>query len=197
MKKIVILFQFVFIPMLLMAQGQCNRCHGAGKIKTRYGMASYGVNNKKIKCQHCGQWIYASEVHWDTCPTCRGTGRSSSKRNNRRNDASSDDWMAYLTPQEMAVVNEIREQLKPRREYIKCDACNGSGRCKQCGGVQTALDINATHDCWVCQGSGYCIGCKGTGFSGSRIVDPPNKQQLLQRLAYYSKIASQRMHGGK
>lgn len=176
-----------------MAQSLCQRCHGTGKIKTRFGMSSYGVNNKKIQCHNCGRWIYTNEVHWDTCPSCNGTGRSSNKRNRRHNDSSADDWMAYLTPQEQMAVNEIREQLKPHREYIKCDACNGTGRCKQCGGVQTALDINATHDCWVCRGSGYCIGCKGTGFSGSKIVDPPNKQQLLQRLAYYSRIASQRM----
>ena len=201
--RILFFLMFLFIGNIAgteaVAQSKCSRCHGTGNMKTRFGMSTHGVTNRKVKCQYCGQWILVSEVHYDTCTSCGGTGRSgtSSSRRSSRNQATSDDWMSYLTPQEYAIVTEIKESMKPQRKYIPCKACKSTGTCQRCGGIQTALDLDAPFHCPQCGGSGYCIACNGKGNQGYMVVDPPNYKYLQQRLAYYCKIATNRQLGYK
>ena len=158
-------------------------------------VAAYNEYNDESAMDVEVDWI----CHYDTCTSCGGTGRSgtSSSRRSSRNQATSDDWMSYLTPQEYAIVTEIKESMKPQRKYIPCKACKSTGTCQRCGGIQTALDLDAPFHCPQCGGSGYCIACNGKGNQGYMVVDPPNYKYLQQRLAYYCKIATNRQLGYK
>lgn len=48
------------------------------------------------------------------------------------------------------------------RSGRRCDACDGTGRCAQCGGVPFPEDGYGSL-CDVCDGSGRCVECDGRG----------------------------------
>ncbi len=54
---------------------ECNKCRGTGDIFTTSTVAAYG-NDKKVRCEHCGQEHWASTVHHHKkCDNCNGTGK--------------------------------------------------------------------------------------------------------------------------
>lgn len=54
--------------------------------------------------------------------------------------------------------------IEPRT--VDCPDCNGSGRCQECGGKDSA-------DCVVCEGSTVCIECGGAGQVDEDEKEPP------------------------
>ena len=177
----------------MLAQSVCSACHGYGKVRTRVGMSTYGISNEKELCSKCGKWIYAGEDHYDTCTKCGGTGLSSRTANSSE-DVSGDHWMIYLTPQETEVVNNLFKALMPHMEHITCTVCNGTGKCKLCGGIVN-ISFDAMNTCLLCGGGGYCVACRGAGTNGVRYAEPQNKQQILDNIKMYIGLAEKRRSG--
>ncbi len=202
MKKAHTLFLLLFFAVFVyssdaLAQTRCFKCHGSGRMQTRYKTSTYGMNSKKIQCQHCKQWILDSEEHFDRCTNCNGSGYATSARQQARNqqyNESSSEWMSYLTPEEVSVVMNLFDSLKPQIEHVNCSVCNGTGKCKICGGVQV-FSLDATGYCWVCQGVGHCLTCNGRGVNGVRSVEPQNKEQILKYIQSYVELANKRRNG--
>lgn len=48
------------------------------------------------------------------------------------------------------------------KEWHNCSQCNGTGRCKYCGGSGHD-DYTKNKKCGVCRGTGKCAGCNGKG----------------------------------
>lgn len=54
---------------------ECHKCRGTGEIFTTSTIPTYG-NDKKVRCDHCGQEHWASTVHHHRkCDNCKGTGK--------------------------------------------------------------------------------------------------------------------------
>ena len=54
---------------------ECHKCSGTGDIFTTSTVPTYG-NDKKVRCDHCGQEHWASNVHHHRkCDNCKGTGK--------------------------------------------------------------------------------------------------------------------------
>ncbi|MBQ4064100.1 MAG: hypothetical protein IJC92_07480 [Bacteroidaceae bacterium] len=202
MKRIFMFFAaFLFIVFAgsneAAAQSKCRVCNGAGKVKTRFTISTYGISNRKVQCNNCGKWVLEGTDHYDPCKSCGGTGYSSrsSVGSGSSGNAAGSEWMSYLTPEEAVTVMEMFEALKPHTEAVTCSVCNGTGKCRQCGGVQV-FDLDAVGVCWVCQGVGHCITCNGRGTNGVRSVEPQNKQQILNNIKLYMQLAEKRRREG-
>ena len=76
MKKIIALLTLLlFVCSDVNAKIQCKKCGGGGKMQTRFAMSTFGLDNRKLQCPYCKEWILASETHWDPCDRCGGTGK--------------------------------------------------------------------------------------------------------------------------
>ena len=165
---IILLFQLAVLGAA--AQHKCAVCHGGGQIQTRYKVSGFGTQDHYIKCPRCGQNILSRENHWDTCPTCKGSGTRPGP-GGEDNLPGSYDLLKYLTPQEYALYDYLNETLKEiYYVYDACYACKGSGRCHVCGGSGFT---STGAGCFVCQESGFCITCNGTGYSGKHPEKAP------------------------
>jgi hypothetical protein len=48
----------------------------------------------------------------------------------------------------------------------QCPACQGSGKCSECGGTGVVQDTEDDLRCSSCDGSGACPNCYGSGQAG-------------------------------
>ena len=56
-----------------------------------------------------------------------------------------------------------RKQFIPLVEKHICISCDGSGKCRACGGEGTGGDMYNDYKCYTCGGSGKCRFCGGDG----------------------------------
>lgn len=186
-----------FAPLIAKAQRTCGYCMGKGMIQTRFATSNFGVAPAtKTKCKYCGEMVMEHENHWDACTHCKGSGKLGTSKNSSRSDENINtyNYKDYLTYDEAMAVYYIEEQLRtPYHQYTPCPTCNATGRCSKCGGTGGHYEIG-DHDfyCILCGGSGLCITCRGTGSSNHIITENPNKNLLLEQLAGYIRLASER-----
>ena len=180
----------------------CPRCHGKGRVKTFASVSTFGISNKKQQCPICHQWVSLGDSHYDTCPQCGGSGNaagSSSRRGSSSDDKlqeQSSELLSYLDPADVPVLENLLHTLfMGKLEQIKCEACNGSGYCHVCGGVQNLnIDATAADLCMACQGSGFCIACRGTGQLREEYVpwSGSEREQLVSNIKLYFDKAAER-----
>lgn len=49
----------------------CGYCNGSKWVRAYVGVGSFGISNKKKKCNTCGEWYSTSSDHWHACPHCK------------------------------------------------------------------------------------------------------------------------------
>ncbi len=180
------LFLILLSSCLLLQARDCPRCHGNRQIKTRIGgMGSFGIDTSQMVCPHCGEVIMRSETHWDKCPVCDGTGQVADTPGQQhaqdRLEEAEDALLEFMTPEEVILMEDLMRQLfTPIKQYVDCETCQGTGKCKQCGGyMNVSLDGPL---CPICRGSGFCIACDGRGYSRIDYVENPNRDVIIQRI---------------
>lgn len=197
MKRFILLLGLIFAFASGAEARECSRCHGRGKIQTRFSVSSYGASNKKVKCSHCGEWVFANQTHWDECPSCGGTGESGGSSGADR-DAPVDVYAIYLTEDEYADYERAAAlAMRGTKTEARCPDCGGEGTCRLCRGsgrspIQNPTDaeLGIVTPCDICAGDGKCSKCFGTG---TVMVDSDNgKQEAVERLKYYSKLVQER-----
>ena len=54
----------------------CVYCNGSGRVVIEKPSLSFGIGEKRKKCQECGAWIMSDEAHVHVdCNHCKGTGK--------------------------------------------------------------------------------------------------------------------------
>ncbi len=54
----------------------CVYCNGSGRVVIEKSSLSFGIGEKRKKCQECGAWIMSDEAHVHVdCNHCKGTGK--------------------------------------------------------------------------------------------------------------------------
>ena len=178
------------------ADRKCGACHGAGKVQTKFALATYGVRATKEQCPRCKQTILSSEPHWDPCTTCGGTGYISGRSGKSKDEyvpPEGYDIRSFLTPAELSLYEYYKELLStPYYEYDKCTPCGGTGICHICKGV--GIVTLESPGCRVCSGSGHCIGCRGLGYTNKRLAKAPYEDDVRSQMQGLLLEAAQRMH---
>lgn len=86
------------------------------------------------------------------CQTCNGTGTVSQSAYIKANENDKD------------VINKNRSD----ENQYKCDWCNGTGVCKECGGSgknNATSKVLKAMGCQLCEKSGKCVKCGGDGWA--------------------------------
>lgn len=186
----------------LAMMADCPRCHGKGRVKTFASVSTYGVSNRKQECPICHKWVPFGDEHYDSCPQCGGSGNaggSSSRKGSSSDDkiqSEASEIMSYLDPADaVALENLLHTLFMGKMQMKQCEACNGTGRCHVCGGVQNlSMDATAADLCLACQGSGFCIACHGTGSLGEEYLPwtGSEREQLISNIKLYFDEAAKR-----
>lgn len=176
----------------------CPKCHGGGKVKTQYGVATYGVDSKRFRCPICGKMISAGTTHYDECDQCGGTGSIGSERHSSSHSGGGSgdfdaDLLIYLTPDEYNALQELIRAMSGRTEYIECGTCNGTGKCRECSGYFN-IDTEDPNRCLLCGGTGFCCVCNGSKITGTRIVKPTEDESkaIAASIKSLTSLAQQR-----
>lgn len=191
-KKIYLLalLALLLLPLHVNAK-KCPKCHGSGRMVVFPETGNYGVEKTKKKCPICRKYVYSG--HREECNLCNGSGQvGSSAKKHEQQDSSSDLW-SYLTPSEYATLMSLFESLKEQPYYPPCPTCDGTGKCKICGGVMN-VDLDATNVCVACSGSGYCIRCNGVGTGPVEYREPENKDEIIANIKLFTDKARERMN---
>lgn len=190
MKRIIFMMVAALVAMTAIADKQCPRCHGAGKIVAIPEVGNYGVERTKKQCPICGGMYFSG--HRCTCPDCGGSGRVAGHTSPSDREGSASDRLAdqgrdfnqqWLSVHEYSL---MQNQLAHINDYVRvedeCTVCGGTGKCKQCGGVRAITwDADIRDMCRVCGGDGFCIACRGKGTSGGHIeyVNSPEQKEIM------------------
>ncbi|MBQ6210235.1 MAG: hypothetical protein IJK42_10775 [Prevotella sp.] len=176
----------------------CPKCHGQGRIKTQAGIATYGLDSRKYPCPICGKMISSGSTHYDQCDQCGGSGsieggRHSSSQSGGGSGDFDADLLIYLTPDEYNALQEFIRAMSGRTEYIECGTCNGTGKCRQCGGFFNT-DTEDPNRCLLCGGTGFCYVCNGSRYTGTRVVKPTEEEskQIAKNIKSLTSLAQQR-----
>lgn len=198
--RVLVMLLLLAVSVSIEAQ-RCSRCGGRGKIQTRHSVGSYGINNRKVKCNYCGQWIYANESHWDDCPSCSGNRQNSSSSHRDKKidrDAPVDVYAIYLSESEYAdYQNAASMAIRGTKKEVACSQCRGTGKCYGCGGtglspiqVPSDAELGIPTYCGICAGDKKCSKCFG---QRTMLVDSDEgKQEAVKKLQYYSKLVQER-----
>jgi len=193
MKKFIcLLFLFVAFGNIINATKDCKKCHGHGKVQTRYGMSSFGINNNKILCSYCNQWIFASETHWDPCDRCGGLGKIDDGW--ERKETNSNEIYVYLNPNDAEMLRSlILMRMKGTKQVqTVCNHCKGTGRCPVCNGSGIMM---RTQPCAGCNMQGSCSACFGSRTGYAEVPLTASEIQLIeQRIRYFLNIAYSNMN---
>lgn len=126
--------------------GNCNYCHGSGKITCSY---CYGSG----ACQTCGGlgWYLHSN---NTCSTCHGDKKCKKCHGDKKEDCSrcygsGDCRQCYGSG-----------KCSQCKGNPRCSKCNGSTNCLKCKGSGTCQTCNGKPQCSTCGGDGHCAKCK-------------------------------------
>lgn len=190
-RKILLLLVCIFASMQLYAD-HCPKCKGSGRFVVFPQVSNYGARETRKLCPICRQYVYSG--HTEQCDLCGGTGQRNRRvsRSETLAQQSTDGLWAYLTPDEYATVMSLFESLKGHPETQNCLSCQGSGRCKLCGGyVNFDPDITP---CLACSGTGKCGACYGSGTGQTVWVEPSNKDQIVANIKLFTDRARARMN---
>lgn len=210
MAKLYVMKRFIFVMMTALvvfaaaADKQCPKCHGSGRVVTIPEVGHYGVERNKQKCPQCGQMVYSG--HSCQCPQCGGTGRVAGRTSSTEREGSVSDRAAqqgidfntqWLTVHEYSLMQNILNNINNKnRVEDNCTACNGTGKCSQCGGVRTyTWDCDLSQQCRACGGDGFCIACRGKGVTGAHYEDvfsPEEKEKMAHNVQVCNQLAQLR-----
>ena len=185
---------------------QCPKCHGSGWQTTIPDVGHYGVERTKRKCPVCGEMVFSG--HKDRCTQCGGTGQVGDRGRepgnsvaDRRADEGAAFFATHLTVEENAMRQAMMSSLFDTKYVVEtCQACGGSGRCRQCGGVQNlSIDADVASLCRVCGGGGLCIACNGQGSTGGRTElahSQEERDKIARNCGVYTELANLRASRG-
>lgn len=196
---IVLILSFFAMSFTASAQTTCPRCHGLGKVQTRWNVGVGGLSNEKMKCPNCGQMIFVKGDHFDICTNCNGTGHVAERT---RRDEDLSDIPTLLSVEEYEMLQTL---LKYRMQGVpvqqNCSSCRGTGICSapNCRGDMTTSigsyifsDAPMPYVCVKCGGTGKCTDCAGTGIVTVYSHDPAEMAKLEQQIKYFFDLAAQR-----
>jgi hypothetical protein len=169
MKKKIMFTVFILILLFSMVclygddTQSCMGCNGSGKVivycQTCGGMGGFLYNGYYMICNVCG----GARGYLAPCSFCKGTGKVKVPKSAPGQNNS-------FTPMPVPV-NPAPSGGGGAKSQIKCQTCNGTGKCIVCGGVPEikCKNCEGIGKTWVGYGSNrkfdYCPVCKGKGYN--------------------------------